>query len=150
LRSDKWDKQENNRSEDFKKKRRQRKSKSKIRTVHFIEIDEEFQLKGSRKVQKIFVKYGLEDCDGRPLKPNVSCVGMNDSGDVAILNEGYWRINDLDYKVETIFENAQMVLQYGNPNKLLFTKKYSYKEIYKFQEDLMQMFKNLKMEVVAK
>ena len=148
MRSDKWDKQERKKMEDFKKKRR--KKKSKVRTVHFIEIDEEFQLKGSRKVQKVFVRYGLEDRSGDPLKENSSCVGMNDAGDVALLNEGFWRKNDLEYKVEAVFENDQMVLQYGTPNELLFSKKYSYKEIYKFQEDLMKMFKELKMEVIAK
>ena len=148
MRSDKWDKQENKKTEDFKKKRR--KKKSKVRTVHFIEIDEEFQLKGSRKVQKVFVKSGLENRNGDPLKENMSCVGMNDDGDVALLNEGFWRNNGKEYKVETIFENEKIVLQYGTPDELLFTKKYSYKEIYKFQEDLMKMFKELKMEVIAK
>ena len=75
---------------------------------------------------------------------------MNDDGDVALLNEGFWRNNGKEYKVETIFENEQIVLQYGVPEELLFSKKYSYKEIYKFQEDLMKMFKELKMEVIAK
>jgi len=148
LRSDKWDKQERKKVEDFKKKRR--KKKSKVRTVHFITIDEEFQLKGSRKVQKVFVKFGLEDRSGRPLKENMSCVGMNDDGDVALLNEGFWRNNGKEYKVETIFENDQIVMQYGTPEELLFSKKYSYKEIFKFQEDLMKMFKEFKMEVIAK
>ena len=41
-------------------------------------------------------------------------------------------------------------MQYGTPEELLFSKKYSYKEIYKFQEDLMKMFKEFKMEVIAK
>ena len=148
MRSDKWDKQERKKVEDFKKKRR--KKKSKVRTVHFITIDEEFQLKGSRKVQKVFVKFGLENRNGDPLEENMSCVGMNDDGDVALLNEGFWRNDGKEYKVETIFENDQIIMQYGTPEELLFSKKYSYKEIYKFQEDLMKMFKEFKMEVIVK
>ena len=148
MRSDKWDKQERKKVEDFKKKRR--KKKSKVRTVHFITIDEEVQLKGSRKVQKVFVKFGLENRNGDPLEENMACVGMNDDGDVALLNEGFWRNDGKEYKVETIFENDQIIMQYGTPEELLFSKKYSYKEIYKFQEDLMKMFKEFKMEVIAK
>ena len=148
MRSDKWDKQEREKVEDFKKKRR-RKKKSSVRTVHFVEIENEFQLKGSREVQKTFVKFGLENRYGEPLNKDTSIVGMNDDGDVAILNEGYWRNNGKEYKAEAIFEDNQIVLQYGIPSKLLFSKKYSYKEIYKFQEDLMNMFKKLKMEVTA-